>query len=86
MPVITLEQHEIEDMLIRAAKLGASQFRDDLEKAQTPEIMTKAELAGYLRCDVSKIDRYMKKGLPFVSFGSHPRFHKIDIDRWLRNR
>ena len=63
----------------------AAELRDELASKHTPELMTKAELAEYLRCDVSKINRYMDNGLPVEQFGSTPRFRKVDIDRWLKD-
>lgn len=71
-------------------------FREEtltlLEKLETSnraapvrELMTKAELADYLRCNISKINRYMAKGLPFEQFGANPLFRKSAIDEWLKN-
>ena len=55
----------------------------DLIAKPMPEILTKSELAEYLRCDVSKINRLRP---PSIKFGSHPRYRKSDIDRWLNGR
>jgi excisionase family DNA binding protein len=50
--------------------------------------MTKRELAEYLRCGISKINRLMKKiseeKVPFEMFGDTPRYRKTDIDAWLK--
>lgn len=72
---------ELERIVSRAVRVAL----DDLRSKPTKEIMTKAELAEYLSCSVSKVNAYMGKGLPFVTFGEHPRFRKSEIDRWLTN-
>lgn len=82
--IIVLTPDELSKLVERAATFAVDALRNDLAKP-TPELMTKGELAEYLRCDVSKINRYMKLGLPFESFGGHPRYRKSDIDRWLKN-
>ena len=83
MQVVLIDEAKLQEMLDRAAAGAVAKLRDDLERKQALEIMTKAELADYLRCDISKINRYMKKGMPHLPFGSTPRFRKTDIDRWL---
>lgn len=82
---VVLTSQQLLDIIEHTAHRTAIHLRDDVASASTPEIMTKTELADYLRCDVSKINRYMTQGLPFERFGGHPRFRKSDIDRWLRN-
>jgi excisionase family DNA binding protein len=82
-PIILLSQDEFEGLLSRAASLAVESLKDDLERSRTREIMTKSEVADYLRCDISKINRLMRKGLPSTPFGSVPRFYKSDIDHWL---
>lgn len=83
--VILLTEGELSDIIRRTADAVVSKLRDDIETSRTTELMTKTELADYLRCDVSKINRYMKKGLPHEPFGSAPRFRKASIDRWLQS-
>jgi excisionase family DNA binding protein len=75
---------ELERIVQRACKAAVEQYRDSL-KTPVLEVMTKAELADYLRCSVSKVNSYMGKGLPFFMFGEHPRYRKSDIDRWLKS-
>lgn len=82
--VITLSSDELATIIRRTADAVADNLRDDIESQKTPELMTKAELAKYLRCDVSKINRYMTKGLPFFYFGDHPRFRKSEIDEYFQ--
>jgi hypothetical protein len=74
---------ELQALINRTALAVAQELRQDV--AQTPELMTKKELAVYLRCDISKVNRYMGKGLPYEPFGSSPRFRKTSIDRWLQS-
>lgn len=83
--IITIEKAELERLIRRTASLVADDLRSDLESHRIPELMTKTELADYLRCDASKINRYMQTGLPFEQFGGHPRFRKTDIDQWLKS-
>lgn len=82
--IYVLSKTELDDAIRRAARLVAFDLREELKTPQTPEVMTKTELAEYLRCDVQKITRYMKKGMPFVTFGEQPRFYKTEIDAWLK--
>lgn len=85
--VITLSRAELTRLIEDTASRVVHAVRNEVSRP-TPEIMTKAELADYLRCDVSKINRYMKdedSPLPVEYFGSTPRFRKVDIDSWLRN-
>lgn len=83
--IITITKPELQAIIERTAVAVAEELRETLASARTPELMTRAELAEYLRCDVSKINRYMKDGLPVEYFGSTPRYRKADIDRWLKN-
>jgi len=83
--IIVLSKTDLEDLIRRTASQVADDLRSDIESRQTPELMTKNELAEYLRCDVSKINRYMSLGLPYEQFGGHPRFRKFDIDIWLKS-
>jgi excisionase family DNA binding protein len=48
-------------------------------------VMTKKELAEYLRVSVPTIDRKMKEGLPhsYQIGESSPRFYRSKIDAWL---
>jgi excisionase family DNA binding protein len=82
--LVLISTDALEEVARRSARLAVDQFKEEI-KAAPPvrEIMTKAELADYLRCSVSKVNAYMREGLPFVTFGEHPRFRKSEIDRWL---
>lgn len=82
MRVYTLSEHELDELCIKAARLGASQA---ILSAQPKEVMTKKELAEYLRVSVATIDRKMRDGLPFVKVSEEsPRFYRSQIDRWLQ--
>jgi excisionase family DNA binding protein len=82
MQVTVLTEAQIEEIARQAAMFAVSQLERQ-EVKPTPEIMTKAELAEYLRCDRSKIERFMKTGLPYFYFGDTPRFRKSAVDEWL---
>jgi excisionase family DNA binding protein len=81
--IVVLDKSQLEEMLQRAGRFAASIVLEKAEKVSS-ELMTKQELAVYLRCDISKINRLMKKDLPFFMFGETPRFRKSDIDNWLK--
>jgi excisionase family DNA binding protein len=85
MGVAILEEKEIQEIVRRSALLFYESIKEEIHKP-APELMTKNELADYLRCDVSKINRLMKNGLPFEKFGSSPRFRKASIDAWLQKK
>lgn len=83
--IIVLTESGLAELVRTTAYDVVTDLYDRLTTFRALEIMTKDELAIYLRCDVSKINRYMKQGLPFEQFGKHPRFYKVDIDTWLRS-
>jgi hypothetical protein len=80
--IISLSKDDLSELIRQTAQAVVLDLRDDFSKP-TPELMTKAELAGYLRCNISKIDRLMKVDLPYIIFGAQPRFRKSAIDEWL---
>ena len=82
--IVVIDADKLPEYFRRSLKLVLSEVLE--EKNLHSEIMTKMELADYLRCDISKISRYMKKGLPFVRFGSEPRFYRRKIDEWLEEQ
>src|SRR5688572_21115219 len=83
MKVVVLEPSELDDMLRRAADLAVSKLRDDIERTRTPELMDATQLAGYLNCHRSTINRYAKQGMPQEMCGDQPRYRKTSIDLWL---
>jgi excisionase family DNA binding protein len=47
------------------------------------EILTKEELASYLKVTERTIDRLRKKGMPFFKVGDTVRFKKDVVLNWL---
>ncbi len=47
------------------------------------EILTKEELATYLKVTERTIDRLRKKGMPFLKVGDTVRFKKDAVLKWL---
>lgn len=52
-----------------------------------PALMTVKDLADYLNVHPSTIYRLLSQGkLPAFKIGSDWRFHRIDIERWIREQ
>jgi excisionase family DNA binding protein len=80
--ILALTETELQSIIQRTAVAVTRELRQDMQR----EVMTRAELADYLRCDVSKINRYMARKvdpLPFIQFGGRPRFRRSAVDKWL---
>lgn len=78
--VITIEKTEL-------VRLIDSSISCAIEKAisssKTPEIMTKAEIAKYLKRSNATINRWMRyHGLPYHGVG-RPTFNRAEVDAWL---
>ena len=78
--IVTIEKAE----LVRLIDMSVS---DALERAKLPtkipEIMTKAEVAKYLKKSHSTITRWMRShGLPYHGAG-RPTFKRSEVDAWL---
>jgi excisionase family DNA binding protein len=74
--VVTLTKDELQEMF-RQAFLFAKRQSDG-------EMMTKRELAKYLKWSPSKIERKMAEGMPYIGGkGEHPRFRRSEVDAWL---
>lgn len=86
MSFVTLDEHQLEIMLHRAAALAVAELRQDIERNTHPPLMDKAQLAVYLGCHLSTINRQMKRGMPFEMLGDQPRYRKADIDLWLKGK
>jgi excisionase family DNA binding protein len=59
------------------------------EKPKADEVMDYRALAGYLKVAEGTLRHYvMERTIPFVKVGSHVRFLKGEIEKWLmvRNR
>ena len=81
MHVTAFTEDELEAFALRVVRLGVSLA---MAEKVTPEIMTKKEVADYLRVSVATIDRQMKSGLPYFNVGeSGVRFRKSEIDEHL---
>lgn len=86
MNVVVLEEPELETLLKRVADLAVSNLRDDIERTRTPELMDATQLAAYLTCNRSTINRYVKRGMPEERCGDQPRYRKTSIDLWLQGK
>ena len=86
MNVVVLDEKELNDLMIRVADLAVGRLRDDIERTRTPELMTATQLAGYLHCNRSTINQYVKKGMPEERCGDQPRYRKTSIDLWLQGK
>lgn len=51
-----------------------------------PEILTKAQTAGFLQCSSRKIDYLRHRGLPWIQLGGEVRFFRADILSYLTAR
>ena len=48
------------------------------------QMMTAGEVAAYLRCSISTVRRFVRRGeIPHYRLGTLVRFRKGEIDRWL---
>jgi len=50
---------------------------------QSPENMTKDEVAKYLRVSRATVTRLMNEGLPHIKLSRRVLFRKADVDHWL---
>lgn len=78
--IVTIEKTE----LVRLIDMSVS---DALERAKLPakmpDIMTKADVATYLKKSHSTITRWMRShGLPYHGAG-RPTFRRSEVDAWL---
>jgi len=48
-------------------------------------MMNKKEVAELLSVSVPSVDRYMKKGLPYVKFSGVVRFELQNVMEWVRS-
>jgi excisionase family DNA binding protein len=57
------------------------------EKPKADEVMDYRSLAAYLKLAEGTLRHYvMEKSIPFVKVGSHVRFLKPEIEKWLLER
>ncbi|HMO82193.1 MAG TPA: helix-turn-helix domain-containing protein [Pyrinomonadaceae bacterium] len=78
--VITIEKSEL-IRLIDATVARA--IENAINSVKPPEIMTKAEVAKYLKKSHATINRWMRNhGLPYHGIG-RPTFNRAEVDAWL---
>lgn len=80
--VLQITETQLESLLIRAAKLGAAEFRRELAEN---EVMDKNECAKHIKKSPATVNRYMAAGMPYSGQGQ-PRFYKSEVDEWLKSR
>ena len=57
------------------------------ERPKADEVMDYRELAAYMKLAEGTLRHYvMDRSIPFVKVGSHVRFLKREIDKWLLER
>jgi excisionase family DNA binding protein len=57
------------------------------EKPQADEVMDYRALAAYIKLAEGTLRHYVMKGtIPFVEIGTHVRFLKPEIEKWLLER
>lgn len=80
--VITIEKAE----LIRLLDTSVSDaIERAIRSAAPPEMMTKDEVAKYLKKSHATINRWMRNnGLPFHGVG-RPTFNRAEVDAWLES-
>lgn len=84
MAIAVLDEIQLTEIIRQAVLLATADLREELERARTPELMTRELLAQYLSCHPSTITRYIKLGLPVEHCGDQPRYRKASVDRWLQ--
>lgn len=65
---------------------AVDELRQDLEAAKIPELMNREQLAAYVGCHPSTVNRLMRAGMPYELLLKAPRFRKEDVDRWMKDR
>jgi len=78
--IVTIEKAE----LIRLIDMTVSEnLERAIRSATPPEIMTKAEVAKYLKKSHSTINRWMRAhGMPYHGTG-RPTFNRSEVDAWF---
>ncbi|MFZ1701040.1 MAG: helix-turn-helix domain-containing protein [Pyrinomonadaceae bacterium] len=78
--VITIEKAEL-IRLIDTSIAGA--IERAINSSKPPDIMTKSEVAKYLKKSHATINRWMRHhGLPYHGVG-RPAFNRAEVDAWL---
>jgi phage terminase Nu1 subunit (DNA packaging protein) len=54
------------------------------ESVQPPgRLLTKPELAGYLRVSTRTVNNYLRRGMPYLPCGGRKRFELAPVHDWL---
>lgn len=70
--------------LARLADMVAERLRPLVaSRAAVDPLLTKAELADYLRVEKAQVDRWVRQGMPRETIGSSPRFDLAACRAWL---
>jgi excisionase family DNA binding protein len=78
--IVTIEKAEL-IQLIEISVSGA--IEKAIRSTKPPEIMTKDEVAKYLKKSRATINRWMRhNGLPYHGVG-RPTFNREEVDAWL---
>lgn len=78
--VITIEKTELIGLIDSSISCVIEKA---ISSSKTPEIMTKAEVAKYLKRSNATINRWMRyHGLPYHGVG-RPTFSRAEVDEWF---
>ena len=78
--IVTIEKTELSRLIDMT---GADAIERAIRSAKPPEIMTKDEVAKYLKKSRATINRWMRyNGLPHHGVG-RPTFNRAEVDAWL---
>ena len=79
--LLTFSEDEFKQLLIEVIKAAMSDIKIEIVE---DKIMTRQEVADYLRISLPTLHEYMKKGrIPFHRINSRIRFKKRDLDKLL---
>jgi len=88
--IVVLTENGLTELIRRTVAMVLMDLETSLAQKPIPELMNKIQIAEYLVCHVSKIDRYMRRSqidpLPFDKFGDTPLFRKGAVDEWLKRQ
>ncbi|MBX3289990.1 MAG: helix-turn-helix domain-containing protein [Acidobacteria bacterium] len=78
--IVTIEKTELMRLIDMTV---ADAIERAIRSAKPPEIMTKDEVAKYLKKSRATINRWMRQnGLPYHGVG-RPTFNRAEVDAWL---
>jgi excisionase family DNA binding protein len=85
IPIVTIAEADLAALIRGIVADELRPIRDNLNNDTPSEWMTRSQLAAYLGVSLPTVNRHMKEGMPYSRLGEQPRFHKSDIDRWLKD-